>query len=232
MGGVGHQSGTVEFRCHPDGQVSFVLGEALLKRPSIHGVVIIEPDGHREVFGVAQDILGPAEVPHPAGSFVQAHQVGNERLVERVVEACVGYGNVLELYAGSGNFTIPLAQAGHSVRAVEIDREAVERLNRELSHRGLSPHSSAVAGSADSIPAGDWDVLIMDPPRSGARRIVEQCTRIRSLKRIVYVSCHPASFIRDIGILHSHDWHVLSVEPFDLFPHTGHGEVLGIFERV
>ena len=197
VGGVGRSSGTVEFRCHTDGQVPFVLGEALLKRPSIHGVAMVEPDGHREVFGVDQDILGPAQVPHPTGSFVQAHQVGNESLVERVLEACAGYGNILELYAGSGNFTIPLAQAGHSVRAVEIDGDAVERLNRELSHRGLSPGTVPWRDRPTRL-SGAWDALILDPPRSGARRMLNNARGL-SPETIIYVSCHPHHLFATLG---------------------------------
>ena len=73
-------------------------------------------------------------------------------------------------------------------------------------------------------------MMLLDPPRTGADVIVDRL-KLRGLKRIVYVSCHPASFIRDVRILVNQGWALVSVEPFDLFPSTGHGEVLGILNR-
>lgn len=229
-------SGTVEFR--PEGAVSGALREAiagLVDDPACHGAVLLE-GGRARAFGRAGNTLGGVE--HPAGSFVQAHQDGNAALVEAVVEAVVAptgagpvLGPVLELYAGSGNFTFALAARGCAVTAVEVDRAAAAALREAARARGLGDRVRAVTGDAARLPAGRFPVALIDPPRAGAKAAVDALARLDGLRRIVYVSCNPATLARDVARLVARGWRLDRARPFDLFPHTGHVEVLAVLQR-
>jgi 23S rRNA (uracil1939-C5)-methyltransferase len=77
----------------------------------------------------------------------------------------------------------------------------------------------------------DHELLLLDPPRSGAAAVLEYLPR-RSTRRIVYVSCHPGSLARDAGILvERHSFRLASAGVMDMFPHTAHVESIALFER-
>jgi 23S rRNA (uracil1939-C5)-methyltransferase len=166
-------------------------------------------------------------VPHPAGSFVQAHQPGNAFLVAAVVEAAGPPGEVLELFAGSGNFTLALAAAGHRVTAVESDPAAVERLRTEAGRRGLGDRVAAIHGDAGRPPARA-PLIVLDPPRAGFRQLPAVASGAR---RVVYVSCDPATLARDVTAMVQAGWRLEEARVFDLFPHTGHAEALAVLGR-
>jgi 23S rRNA (uracil1939-C5)-methyltransferase len=194
-----------------------------------HGAVLLEPGRKARSFGDPVNRFGAARVPHPAASFVQAHQPGNARLVEAVV-AAAGEGPVLELFAGSGNFTLPLVTAGVRVTAVESDAAAVARLRDEARFRNLSERLTAEHADAARPPRGEWPTLLLDPPRAGFRDVTAVADRIGAW-RIVYVSCDPATLARDVASLVAAGWRLDEAAPFDLFPHTGHVEVLAVLGR-
>jgi 23S rRNA (uracil1939-C5)-methyltransferase len=194
-----------------------------------HGAVLLEPGRRARAFGDPVNRFGAARVPHPAASFVQAHQPGNARLVGAVL-AAVGPGPVLELFAGSGNFTLPLAAAGVRVSAVEGDAAAAARLRDEARFRNLSEGLSVECADAARPPRGAWPTLLLDPPRAGFRGVPWVADRIGA-HRIVYVSCDPATLARDVEALVAAGWRLEEAVPFDLFPHTGHVEVLAVLGR-
>ena len=167
-------------------------------------------------------------VRHPAGSFVQAHRAGNATLVAAVVDALADAGRVLELFAGSGNLSLALAARGVSVLAVEQDPQAVAALNAEAARRGLPVE--ARAGDAADPPVDGHRVALVDPPRSGAATAV-RALHDRGVQRIAYVSCDPATLARDARTLRDLGWTLDSARAFDLFPHTGHVEVLALLTR-
>ncbi len=206
------------------------VADFVAAEPSCHGAVIKRRHRTERSFGDAFDRLGPHAVPHPAGAFVQAHQTGNDALVAAVVEALAPARRVLELHAGSGNFTLALAAAGHTVVALERDATAVAALAREAELRGLADRVDARCGDADRPPRDHADAALLDPPRRGARDTVRALAD-RPLGRIVYVSCNPATLTRDIDVLARRGWRIRETRTFDLFPHTGHVEVLAVLER-
>lgn len=203
----------------------------------------------RDPAGIAR--IGPARLPyrrgpageperwparHAPGGFLQASRAGNALLVERVLAACSprpGLG-VLELFAGSGNFTLPLAAAGASVTAVEESAPALECCREALDEAGLD--AELVAGDAAAVVAGlaaegrRFDLVLLDPPRTGAK----DCARaLASLEpaRIVSVSCDAATFARDAALLREAGYELRSAEPLVLFPQTPHLEIVGRLER-
>ncbi|MCB9551300.1 MAG: class I SAM-dependent RNA methyltransferase [Myxococcales bacterium] len=222
-------SGTVELR--PESAPSPALRRALealvADEPTCHGAVIRRGADVVARHGDPVDRLGPAAVAHPTGSFVQAHQDGNAALVAAVLDALRGAERVLELHAGSGNFTLALAAAGHHVTAIEHDPHAARALADEAARRGLADRVDPRCGDAERPPRGRHDAALLDPPRAGARGAVDALAE-RDLDRIVYVSCNPATLARDIARLAARGWRIERARPFDLFPHTGHVEALTV----
>jgi 23S rRNA (uracil1939-C5)-methyltransferase len=213
----GAGSGTV----HLDRSLPDAVLDPLLADPACHGVVAGERRAGRpfNVFG---------GVSHPAEAFVQAHPAG-AAAVARTVLDWVPPGPLLELYAGSGAFTLPLALAGRSVTAVEADAAAARSLAEEAERRGLPVR--VIAGSADRPPAGEWPAVLLDPPRTGAAAAVAALALRPALRRVVYVACDPATLARDVGTLARAGWRLADARAFDSFPHTGHVETVVALDR-
>ena len=85
----------------------------------------------------------------------------------------------------------------------------------------------AVEGDVRKYRAGAHDALLLDPPRSGFRQVAKVAERAQ-VRRIVYVSCNPGTLQRDLKALMDDGWLLERVRPYDLFPHTGHVEVLSV----
>ena len=142
---------------------------------------------------------------------------------------------VLELFAGLGNFTAPLARSGASVTAVEGEAALVEHGRDNLRRNGLDARYFRADLFAPD-PQMAWlrqpyDLALLDPPRSGAREILPLLARARP-RRIVYVSCHPGTLARDAGVLvKEHGYRLRRAGVLDMFPHTAHVESMALFER-
>ena len=180
------------------------------------------------------DPYNQLSTPHPAGAFMQAHQRGNQALIEEVIRGVGDARHILELYAGSGNLTLPLARAHPERRlvALEYDTAAVAALNQvahELTAEG-NPRISAFAQSIDQLPEGDFDHIVLDPPRAGAAPVIEAIAQ-HPTSKVTYISCHPAALARDLRTLAAHGWRVESARIFHLFPHSGHAEVYCLMSR-
>ncbi|MAD60448.1 MAG: hypothetical protein CMH49_02895 [Myxococcales bacterium] len=174
------------------------------------------------IWGQAHNQLATAS--HPASAFMQAHQRGNVALVNEVIKGAEEALMILELYAGSGNFTLPLAKAHpqRQVFALEYDQTAVTSLNQYAQQEQLN--IKAQAQNIASLPQGDFDHIILDPPRAGAAPII-QALADSNAKYITYISCHPAALARDLEKLCKQGWFIESAKLFHLFPHSGHAEV-------
>jgi 23S rRNA (uracil1939-C5)-methyltransferase len=166
---------------------------------------------------------GGLPLPVPAGGFAQVGRAGNRVLVERVLEA-VGPapGVVLELYAGSGNFTRALIgrAAPARVHACEGDPAAVARGRR----------AAPGAEWSGRLPDIDADVVVLDPPREGADA-AHLAAATRARRRIVYLSCDPQTLSRDARRIVAAGFRLTRALAIDLMPQTFHVEVLATFDR-
>ncbi len=164
------------------------------------------------------------------GGFSQAQAEVNRLLVQRVQEQAQTAGTrVLELYAGHGNITLSLVEGVQSYVAVEQDRDAVAALRKNLAARGLS--AKVVEGdAAQQLAGGALDVVVLDPPRAGAKGVLERLIS-RKVKRVVYVSCDPTTLGRDVAPLLSAGFQLRWAEVFDMFPQTADLESLVVLER-
>lgn len=143
---------------------------------------------------------------------------------------------VLDLFAGLGNFTLPIARRAAEVAGVEGEAGLVARAGGNAQHNGLanvSFHAADLfADQRDQTWAkAAWDKILLDPPRAGAAELLEYLPG-KSVRRVVYVSCHPGSLARDAGLLvHRHGFRLEATGVMDMFPHTAHVESIALFER-
>lgn len=173
------------------------------------------------------DHAGDFTLRFTADVFTQANPAMNDRLVAAVLEAVDGE-RVLELHSGIGNFSLPLAKKGHTVRAVEENpaSSALAKLNAE----GFAITTVTGSDTRAVSDADAYDVLLMDPPRIGAREVA-QALAVRGPPRVVYVSCDPATLARDLRLMADGGYRIDAVSTFDLFPQTPHVETLVVLNR-
>jgi len=142
---------------------------------------------------------------------------------------------VLDLFCGLGNFTMPLARStGAAVVGVEGSEAMVERGFENARHNGLDNVKFFAADLTQDFEHQPWsaqgfDKILIDPPRSGALEMVQKIARFKA-KRIVYVSCNPATLARDAGELALHGYTLKAAGVLDMFPQTAHVESIAVFE--
>lgn len=162
--------------------------------------------------------------------FSQAHDEINRALVGRVVElADPADRDVLELFSGSGNLTIALAAPAANLLAIEQDEAAADACRENLKARGLA--GTVRTADAEAFrPKHRPDVVVLDPPRSGAPGAVKRIIRAE-IPEVVYVSCDPPTLRRDVAALCEKDWRVTDAIALDMFPQTAHMECVVRLER-
>jgi 23S rRNA (uracil1939-C5)-methyltransferase len=172
-----------------------------------------------------------------AADFIQINGEMNRTLVESAVAALdPGHeDDVLDLFSGLGNFTLPLARKAKSVTGVEGEANLVTRARQNAEWNGISNTSFEQADLFGEKQHGDWAKrryagILLDPPRAGAREIIALFPRFDA-RRIVYVSCHPATLARDAKLLVEQGWHLTRAGVLDMFPHTAHVESMAVFDR-
>jgi 23S rRNA (uracil1939-C5)-methyltransferase len=182
--------------------------------------------------GPADPGAGPTvSVRREAGTFSQVHDRANTLLVQEVLRALAPPPRrILELYAGSGNLSLPLVAAGHRVRAVETDARAVAAMGAARPAEApdaLEVEASDAGKALRRAATGDenWNAVLLDPPRSGFGRLAGDLLRLRPA-RLVAVSCRPGILARDLPPLIEGGYRVTRVVPLDFFPHTPHLEVV------
>ncbi len=140
-----------------------------------------------------------------------------------------GQIRVLELYAGVGCMGLGLAKNGALVTEVEENPYAVADAKRSASQNHIGRYrlrAAKVEDFLEPVAADEYDVIVMDPPRTGlSRRCVESLERIRT-PRMLYLSCDPSSLARDLNRLCASQYHVRRVQAFDMFPQTAQIETL------
>jgi 23S rRNA (uracil1939-C5)-methyltransferase len=147
----------------------------------------------------------------------------------------LGAQQVLELYAGMGNFTIPVSFVAQNVLAIESNPYAVENAKANAL-RNVRKNIQWITGSVKdgikSLRKESFDLIIMDPPRKGAKEILKEIIRLNS-KNIIYISCEPATLVRDIQFLKKYgSYGVEMTQPFDMFPQTFHLESITLLKKI
>ena len=164
-------------------------------------------------------------------SFLQANWRVNLTLVERLAKLCGETGGrVLDLYAGAGNFALPIASAGCAVVAVEGHDDSFRNLQENITGNGLSARCRAVRSPVERFSdAGRFDLLLLDPPRTGLSPAARALVLRIGAPRIAFVSCDPATLARDLSAL-SGGYSIRSLSMYDFFPQTHHIETLALLD--
>jgi len=164
--------------------------------------------------------------------FTQVNREANRQLIRELLQwgAFHKEDRVLELYSGAGNFTLPVARRCREVVAVEVDPRSVENGERNGQFNGLENirwlRSDVSRAVTELRKKGEmFSQIVLDPPRSGAKRLEEDLASFEATK-ILYVSCNPPTLARDLAQLAKKGYRLARVLPVDLFPHTFHVEAL------
>ncbi len=206
-------------------------------------LLLAQPDGSsvpmRGTGELAEQVAG-LTYRFDAASFFQVSPAGAQALVDAVLHACgdVGGALVWDLYAGVGLLSLPLAAAGADVVAVEGHpaSAAHARANADAAGVTLRVLAEPVAEVVHRAHGGDPaleppDVVVLDPPRTGAGVDVVADLAALEPASIVYVACDVAALARDTNTLVEHGYRLTRAVPLDLFPMTHHVEVVATFVR-
>jgi 23S rRNA (uracil1939-C5)-methyltransferase len=172
-------------------------------------------------------------------AFFQTNVEAADVIVRLVTEA-VDHARpqrILDLYSGSGLFTVPLAARGHFVTAVEENRQSIEdadanlRLNR-VQGRDVRLHAARVEDALQRLQKDRFDTVILDPPRQGCPpEVIEAIFGRLQPPAVIYVSCNPDALAQELPAILSNGYAIDRLQPVDMFPHTTHIESVVTFSR-
>ena len=183
----------------------------------------------KEIIGGVSYLVSPT-------AFFQTNVGAAGELVKVVLEEVGKPGKVLDLYCGSGLFSLPLVKAGATVTAVEENRQAIvdAEANVRLNHLDAGRIRFLAARVEDAlarVARDSWDTVVLDPPRQGCPpEVTAACSRPPPA-RAVYVSCNPDALAKELPVILKTGYRVTRVQPVDMFPHTDHIETVISFAR-
>ncbi|WP_312416981.1 23S rRNA (uracil(1939)-C(5))-methyltransferase RlmD [Pseudescherichia sp.] len=169
--------------------------------------------------------------------FIQVNDKVNQQMVDRALAwlDVQPDDRVLDLFCGMGNFTLPLAQRAASVVGVEGVAALVEKAKENAQQNGLHNVTFFHENLEDDVTKQPWaqhgfNKVLLDPARAGAAGVMQHVLKL-SPKKVVYVSCNPATLARDSEALLNAGYTMSHLAMLDMFPHTGHLESMVLFEH-
>ncbi|MDO8810759.1 MAG: 23S rRNA (uracil(1939)-C(5))-methyltransferase RlmD [Gallionella sp.] len=181
------------------------------------------------------------EMPFAPTEFTQVNNTLNRVMVHRAIRLLDPQPGerIVDFFCGLGNFTLPIARSGAQVLGIEGSAALVKRAAQNAAHNGLSGNTEFRAmnlfemDEAALAKLGKFDKWLIDPPRDGAAELVKAITPEIAPKRIVYVSCNPATLARDAEVLvQAHGYTLKAAGVMNMFPQTSHVESIAMFDRV
>lgn len=176
------------------------------------------------------------ELRYRPGDFVQVNGLVNQAMVEQALDWLAPQTDerVLDLFCGLGNFALPLAQKVREVVAVEGVESMVQRARGNAADNGLENLHFFQADLSKPLAGAPWvaqgfAAILLDPPRDGAFEVVKEIHRLGA-RRLVYVSCNPATLARDTAQLLAQGYRLKRAGILDMFPQTAHVEAMALFE--
>ncbi len=246
---------SIDIACGDDGETRILLhvhpqGRKQLRlwlqdfaiRHQLHACLSSDRRDAPEVVHGEGDLIVKVDDPemplrYGPGGFVQVNSAQNRNMVSNMLERVdlCGTENVLDLFCGMGNFSLPIARRAGRVTGVENSASAIARARLNAAANNISNVDFHAADAASVIAhyqiEDDLDLIILDPPRSGNYLASQELLKLGP-KRILYVSCDPATLARDLTPLVTNGYKVVSSQPFDLFPQTWHIESMTLLERL
>lgn len=184
------------------------------------------------------DKIGDVEFRISPKSFFQINSLQTPRLYDLAIKKADLKANdvVIDAYSGIGTIGLSVAKHVKAVRGMETIREAVEDANANAKLNGIE-NAQYVTGKAEDVMPR-WaseglktDVIFVDPPRKGLTPEFINAAAATKPKRVVYISCNPATQIRDLQLLQEKGYHFDEISPVDMFPQTPHVESVTVLER-
>ena len=237
--------GVLLFHPHSyDQRAEYFMKELLQDQPMLKGIAITRKDGFRLFGDPTLNFTIPRSQEREKrdlnlrispGSFFQVNPEQNQRLVQTVLQFSEvdQEGRVIDLYAGAGNLTLSLAMEAREVLGIEENRMAFEDAQFNAERNGIK-NGHFIQGRVEDVFL-DWkreppDLIVLDPPRTGCKTILDQVVRLKP-KKIIYVSCEPTTFARDLGLFSERGYSLQRLSLIDIFPQTYHMETVGLLQQ-
>lgn len=227
-----------------------IIEEIAAKFPEVKSIVQnVNPKRTNVIFGdkttvlygseYIYDFIGDIKFAISARSFYQVNPEQTKVLYDKTLEYAKLDGNetVIDAYCGIGSISLFLAQKAKKVYGVEIVPEAIEDAKRNAALNNMTNAEFGVGEAEVVIPK--WykegviaDTMVVDPPRKGCDEALLNTIIDMKPKRVVYVSCNPATLARDLKVLEEGGYKTQEVQPVDMFPHTTHVECVAWLKLV
>lgn len=179
----------------------------------------------------------PFRLSWEVGAFCQVNLSQNEYLIDHVIHCCKPEpdSRILDLFCGMGNFSIPLALMAGCLVGVEGQGASIRMARKNGVSAGLTNIEflkDDIACACDQLIAAreKFSTIVVDPPRQGINNLYARLAQLTD-NRLIYVSCDPATLVRDIPRLAEQGFEPVSLTPFDMFPQTHHMETVTVFEK-
>ncbi|BAM46586.1 23S rRNA (uracil(1939)-C(5))-methyltransferase RlmD [Amphibacillus xylanus] len=222
----------------------------LEKQPNITSIMHnVNPDRTNVILGkkikclwgeaYIYDTIGDVKFAISALSFYQINPKQTKVLYDKALEYAnlTGGETVIDAYCGIGSISLFLAQKAKKVYGVEIVPQAIQDAKKNAKLNDMDNTEFIVGQAEEVMPA--WkenglkpDVIVVDPPRKGCDEALLHAMVEMNPKRIVYVSCNPSTFARDLVILTEGGYKLKKVQPVDMFPQTSHVECVALMSRM
>ena len=189
-------------------------------------------------FTLADDLGGRQLVMRfEAGGFCQVNLAQNGRLLRQLLTwAAAGpEDRVLDLFCGMGNFSLPLALVARQVVGTDLQRSSIRGATANAWANQLANcrflRADALSAVHEFRQAGErFDLILLDPPRAGCRELIPSLPELGA-EKIIYISCDPATLVRDLGQLHELGFALRKLRGVDMFPQTGHLETIALLTK-
>jgi len=198
---------------------------------------VIGSDSDPDIGSLTSYTLNQLELKFRPGDFIQVNAEINQQMLHKACQLLElkPEDQVLDLFCGLGNFSLPVARTGASVTGVEGSLSMVEQAERNALHNQLQNCRFFCANLADDLKGLQWfrqsyNKIILDPPRTGAATLIPQICSLRP-ELILYISCNPGALARDSQLLGEEGYHLREFLVMDMFPQTHHIESMALFVR-
>ena len=246
--------GHVDVACGDDGDIRVLMHLLPASRRQLkkwlqdfaqrHQVNACLQSGHKKtvelVYGKADLSLivdqPPMVLSYGPGGFAQVNPAQNRNLVAEMLEVLdlQGTENVVDLFCGMGNFSLPIARRAGRVTGIEDYPPSVEIAVENAVANNLQNIQFRAADASSALnhcSVDELDLVVLDPPRSGSYQASREILRARP-QRVLYISCDPATLVRDLKLLVNDGYRIVSSRPLDLFPQTWHIESMTLLNRL
>ncbi|MGC2445843.1 class I SAM-dependent RNA methyltransferase [Candidatus Binatus sp.] len=196
--------------------------------------IVLRSGTHRATVGdtaIAIELEPGLSLEVDADLFSQVNRAQNQKLVASVMEMAAIHeaSAVLDLFCGAGNFSLPASRRGARVTGVDDDAGAIAAASRNaarLNCRDAQFIAMKASATADFLHRARYrpDVVILDPPRTGALDMMDPIVKLRA-PSVIYVSCDVTTLARDLRVLADARYKINRVRAFDFFPNTHHVEI-------